>query len=172
MSMVRVGAMRGRMTRLRRMLAPPAIALGLVSSLGATQCAVDQPRTATSRAPAHASAKKAKGTVVRCHGTRSCDITFRRATTERYFQRLRDKMPPAVLAKVTTETACLLVTHTIAGHIVCAAGSSLVTKQLTASLKRAAAANECLTIHIQPPDAGRTWRPISYAATGGRDCAP
>src|SRR4051794_13868931 len=116
--------MRGRMTRLRRMLVPPAIAVGLASSLGATQCGADPPRTSS------ASAKKATGTVVRCHGTRSCDVIFRRATTGRYLQRLRDKTPPLVLVTTTTEAACLLITHTIAGHVVCAAGSSLVTRQL------------------------------------------
>jgi hypothetical protein len=164
--------MRGRTTRLRRMLMPPAIAVGLVSSLGATQCTVDQPQTSTSSGPAQASAKKkATGTVVRCHGRRSCDVIFRRATTERFIGRLRDKTPPITLASTTTEAACLLVTHTITGHIICAAGSALVTKQLPAALQRAAAANECLTIHIQPPDANRTWRPISYGTTGGRDCA-
>lgn len=157
--------MRGRMTRLRRMLVPPAIAVGLASSLGATQCDADPPRTSS------ASAKKATGTVVRCHGTRSCDVVFRRATTERYVRGLRDKTPPVVLATTTTEAACLLITHTITGHFVCAVGSSLVTKQLTTALKHAAAANECLTLHIQPPDANRTWRPISYDTTGGRDCA-
>jgi hypothetical protein len=165
-----------RMPRLRRMLAPPAIAVGLVSSLGATQCAVDgQQSSASSGAPTKKAdgpaAKKATGTVVRCRGTRSCDVIFRRATTERYLERLRDKAPPAALATVTTEAACLLVTHSIAGHVVCAVGSKLVTKQLTVALKQAAASKECLIIHIQPPDAGGTWRPISYNSTGGRDCA-
>jgi hypothetical protein len=157
--------MRGRMPRLRRMLVPPAIAVGLVSSLGATQCAADPPGASS------ASAKKATGTVVRCHGTRSCDVTFRRATTERYLERMRDKTPPAVLAVTTSEAACLLVTHTIAGHVVCAAGSSLVTRKLTAALKKAAASKECLIVHIEPSDSGGTWRPISYDTTGGRDCA-
>ena len=168
--------MRGRMTqpRLRQMLVLPAIAVGLVSSLGATQCAVDQPQTSTSNARAKkagAPAKNAKGTVVRCHGTRSCDITFRRATTERYLGRLRDKTSPAVLVTVTTAAACLLITHTITGHIVCTVGSSLVTKKLSAALKHAATVNECLTIHFQPPGVNGTWRPISYGSTGGRDCA-
>jgi hypothetical protein len=159
--------MRGRTTRLMFLL--PAIAVGLFASLGATQCTVDDPQPATSRAPAHASAKKAKGTVVRCHGTRSCDVIFRRATTDRYVRALRANA--LTTATATTEAACLLVTHTITGHIVCAAGSRLVTKQLTTALKHAAASDECLTVHLQPPDANRTWRPISYATTGGRDCA-
>jgi hypothetical protein len=159
--------MRGRTTRL--MFLVPAIAVGLFSSLGATQCTVSDPQSATSRGPAQASAKKAKGTVVRCHGTRSCDVTFRRATTDRYVKALRDHVP--AIATTTTEAACLLLTSTIAGHIVCAAGSRLLTRQLSSALKHAAATNECLTIHLQPPDANRTWRPISYTTTGGRDCA-
>jgi hypothetical protein len=156
------------------MLVLPAIAVGLVSSLGATQCAVDQPQTSTSGAPAKKAgtpAKKAKGTVVRCHGMRSCDVTFRRATTERYLGRLRDKASPAVLVTVTTTAACLLITHTIMGHIVCSVGSSLLTKQLAPALQHAATDNECLTIHFQPPGVNGTWRPISYGTTGGRDCA-
>ena len=147
------------------MLAPPAIAVGLVSSLGATQCAADPPGRSS------ATAKKATGTVVRCEGTRSCDVTFRRATTKRYLERLRDKAPPAVVATATTEAACLLVTHTITGHVVCAVGTKLVTKRLTATLRRAAASKECLTVRIQRPNGAGTWRPISYDTTGGRDCA-
>lgn len=156
--------MRGRTIRLRRLLVPPAIVVGLASSLGATQCGADPPGTS------RAAAKKATGTVVRCHGTRSCDVIFRRATTKRYEQ-LRAKTPPAVLATTTTKAACLLVTHTITGHIVCAAGSSLVTQRLGTELKRAAAAKECLVVHIKPPAANSTWRPISYGTTAGRDCA-
>src|SRR4051794_25268356 len=100
----------------------PAIAVGLFSSLGATQCTVGDPQPTRSRAPAHVSAKKAKDTVVRCHGTRSCDVIFRRATTDRFVKALHGKAPATVLATTTTEAACLLVTHTITGHIVCAAG--------------------------------------------------
>ena len=158
--------MRRRMPRLRRMLVPPAIAVGLVSSLGATQCAADPPGTSSG-----STAKKATGTVVRCDGTRSCEVIFRRATTKRYLDRLRDKAPPTVLATATTEAACLLVTHTITGHVVCAVGTKLVTKRLTATLRRAAASKECLTVRIQRPNGAGTWRPISYDTTGGRDCA-
>src|SRR4051794_35321374 len=82
-----VGAMRGRMIRLRQVLVLPAIVVGLASSLGATQCGADQAGTSS------ASAKKATGTVVKCDGARSCDVIFRRATTKRYEQ-LRAKTPP------------------------------------------------------------------------------
>ena len=97
-------------------------------------------------------------------------MTFGRAVTERYLERLRNRTPSSVLSTTTAEAACLLVTHTLAGHVVCAAGTSLLTKELTDSLRRAARANECLTIHLAAPDGKGAWHPISYGTTGGRDC--
>src|SRR6266545_432227 len=138
--------MRGHLTQPRQMMVMPAIAVGLISCLGATKCAANPPETST------ASAKKATGSVVRCHGARSCDVTLRRATTELYLERLRGRTPPVVLAATIAEAACLLVTHTLATHVVCAAGTRVLTKELTSALKHAANSKECLTIHVQAPD--------------------
>jgi hypothetical protein len=158
--------MLGRMAQPRRMLVTPAIVLGLISSIGATNCAADPPVTSSASAK-----KKATGSVVRCHGRRSCDVTFRRATTQLYFERLRGRTPPAVVSATTAEAACLLVTHTLTGHIVCAAGSVLLNKELAGALKRAANSKECLTVHVRAPDGKGAWHPISYGTAGGRDCA-
>lgn len=157
----RPGAPRTR----HRLLVLPAIGLGLLSSIGATKCAADQPETSA------ASAKKATGSVVRCHGARSCDIVFRRATTERFVEGLRGRTPSTAGATAIAEAACLLATHSLATHIVCAAGSSLLSEQLGTALRHASAAKECLTIHLQAPDGSGPWRPISYDTVGGRDCA-
>jgi hypothetical protein len=148
----------------------PAIALGLLSSLGATQCAANPPQD-TSAAAKRATTKKATGSVIRCHGARSCDITFRRAVTQRYLERLRDRTPPTPVSATVAEGACLLATHTLATHVVCVAGSSLLSKDLAKALSRAAKSKDCLTVHIQAPDGTGPWRPISYGTTGGRDCA-
>jgi hypothetical protein len=148
----------------RRALVAAAMAIGLVGSLGATECTANSPSSGSG-------GKRATGSVVRCVGDRSCDVILRRATTRRNANRLRGESTPRVVATATAEAACLLLTRSLATHVVCAVGTSYLTSKLIHALKRAAAAGGCLDIHIQAPSRNATWRPVSYRTNSGRYCA-
>jgi hypothetical protein len=161
----------------RRLCVALAFVVGLGGSLGTTQCSTDSAGSGKSGKSATAaksagSAKKATGSVVRCDDARSCDVIFRRATTERFANGLRGHTAIGGLAGVTTEAACLLLTHSLAAHAICAAGTTLSTKKLAAALERAEESKSCLTIHVRAPAKEGPWRPISYGTDDGRDCAP
>lgn len=152
----------------RRAVVSSLIALGLLGSVGATstQCS-----TQTSGTSAGSVGERKTGSVVRCDGPLSCDVIIRRATTQRYAKNLRGKTASTVVAAATAEAACLLLTRRLTTHVVCAVGSTFLASKLIEALKNAAAAGDCLRVHIQAPGRHDTWKPISYGTDGGPDCA-
>jgi hypothetical protein len=95
---------------------------------------------------------------------------FRRATTNRYAERLHGPVASTVAAAATAEAACLLLVHGVTTHIACAIGGTFLASKLIEALKNASSAGDCLRIHIQAPGQHGTWKPLSYGTESGSDC--
>jgi hypothetical protein len=127
--------------------------------------------TTTQCAGPQSGAKKATGSVVRCKNALSCDVVLRRATTKLYADRLDNKVVRGVVAAGAAEAACLLLTHRLSTHVICAVGGTYLSSRLIDRLRKAGAAGDCLKVHFQAPGQNGTLKPLAFSSDGGGDCA-
>lgn len=110
------------------------------------------------------------GSVVRCHGSLSCDVVLRRATTRFYSDRLHGNTASTVVAVATAEAACIVLTSRIVTHVACGLTGTYLTSKLITKLRQAGSDGRCLRLHLQVPGAKGDWRPVSATSDNGSDC--